>query len=198
MKCLARSASILAGAFSAAKMPTGLEFEDALRAEDRHAQLRRQLARAVARICPRWLAAQADDIVQAGMLRVMDILRESEGKATLNASYLWRVAYSATVDEIRRLRRRREVPLDEVSPEVLPDASDPERSQAGSEIAQGLQDCLGRLVEGRRLAVALHLQGHSVPEVARLLGWGAKKVENLVYRGLADLRRCLVAKGLKP
>lgn len=180
-------------------MTTAHEIEGAAAsAEERHAQLRRSLVRAVARICPRWLAAQADDIVQAGMLRVMGILRESEGKAALNASYLWRVAYSATVDEIRRLRRRREVSLDEVSPEVLPDASDPERSHAGNEIAQGVQACLGRLAEGRRLAVALHLQGHSVPEAAGLLGWGAKKVENLVYRGLADLRRCLIAKGLKP
>jgi len=180
-------------------MTTGRGIEDAaVWAEERHAQLRRNLVRAVARICPRWLAAQADDIVQAAMIRVMGILRESEGKATLNASYLWRVAYSATVDEIRRLRRRREVPLEEVSPEVLPDALDPERSRAGSEIAQGVNECLQRLVEARRFAVVLHLQGHGVPEAARLLGWGAKRVENLVYRGLADLRRCLVAKGIKP
>lgn len=180
-------------------MTTGREIEgDVASAEERHAQLRRQLTRAVGRICPPWLAAQADDIVQAAMLRVMEILRESEGKATLNASYLWRVAYSATVDEIRRLRRRREVSLDEVSPEVLPDPSDPERSCAGSEIGQGVRDCLQRLVEARRLAVALYLQGHSVPEAARILGYGAKRVENLVYRGLADLRRCLVAKGLEP
>ncbi len=176
----------------------GREIDDDVSAEERHVQLRLNLVRAVARICPRWLAAQADDIVQAAMIRVTDILRESEGKAALNASYLWRAAYSATVDEIRRLRRRREVPLEELSPEMLPDVSDPERSCAGSEIAQGVRDCLLQMAEARRLAVVLHLQGHSVPESARLLGWDAKRVENLVYRGLADLRRCLVAKGLKP
>ena len=44
----------------------------------------------------------------------------------------------------------------------------------------------------------LHLQGHSVPDAARLLGWPAKRTENLVYRGLADLRRCLIAKGHTP
>ena len=48
----------------------------------------------------------------------------------------------------------------------------------------------------RRLAVTLHLQGHSVPEAARLLDWAVKRTENLVYRGLADLRECLTAKGI--
>ena len=54
------------------------------------------------------------------------------------------------------------------------------------------------LVRPRRLAVALYLQGHSVPEAAKLLEWGNKRTENLVYRGLADLRECLAKKGLKP
>jgi RNA polymerase sigma-70 factor (ECF subfamily) len=35
-----------------------------------------------------------------------------------------------------------------------------------------------------------------VPELGRLLGWNAKKAENLVYRGLADLRGCLTEKGV--
>ena len=35
-------------------------------------------------------------------------------------------------------------------------------------------------------------------EAAGILDWSAKRVENLVYRGLADLRDCLAAKGFKP
>ena len=50
----------------------------------------------------------------------------------------------------------------------------------------------------RRLAVTLYLQGHTVPEAARILGWAAKRTENLVYRGLADLRQCLLGKGHTP
>ena len=34
--------------------------------------------------------------------------------------------------------------------------------------------------------------------VAEMLGWNAKRADNLVYRGLADLRRCLTAKGIEP
>jgi RNA polymerase sigma-70 factor (ECF subfamily) len=50
----------------------------------------------------------------------------------------------------------------------------------------------------RRLAVTLYLQGHTVPEAARILDWSGKRTENLVYRGLADLRECLMAKGMRP
>ena len=34
-------------------------------------------------------------------------------------------------------------------------------------------------------------------EVGRLLGWAAKRAENLVYRGMADLRGCLGGKGIQ-
>jgi RNA polymerase sigma-70 factor (ECF subfamily) len=44
--------------------------------------------------------------------------------------------------------------------------------------------------------VTLHLQGHSVPQVAGFFAWNTKRAENLVYRGLSDLRQCLESKGL--
>jgi RNA polymerase sigma-70 factor, ECF subfamily len=171
-------------------------------AEDETARLRQHLLRAVRRVCPRWLSDHADDIVQCAMVKLLE--RRGEGSGPLPPSYLWKVAYTATVDEIRRRRRRHEVPLDageEESAGMAPPAgpaSDPERLQAAREIGRAVRDCLLRVVEARRLAVVLHLQGHSVPEAGRILGWGVKRVENLVYRGLADLRRCLSAKGIAP
>jgi RNA polymerase sigma-70 factor (ECF subfamily) len=44
----------------------------------------------------------------------------------------------------------------------------------------------------------LHLQGHSLDEICAMLEEPRKKVENLAYRGLADLRRCLKARGIEP
>ena len=46
--------------------------------------------------------------------------------------------------------------------------------------------------------MTLHLQGHSVPDAARVLDWPAKRTENLLYRGLANLRECLMNKGMQP
>jgi RNA polymerase sigma-70 factor (ECF subfamily) len=158
------------------------------------------LTRAVRKVCPTWMSDRRDDLIQAAMMKVMAIQQRSEGNRELTSSYLYRVAHSALIDEIRRLRRRREVDLDETASQVESRTSgdDPERSAASSEIGHGIQDCLTTMLQDRRLAVTLHLQGHSVPEAASILGWTAKRTENLVYRGLADLRKCLEGKGLRP
>ena len=65
-------------------------------------------------------------------------------------------------------------------------------------MGQEIQDCLSRMQRDRRLAVTLYLQGHTVPETARVLQWPTKRADNLVYRGLANLRQCLLAKGMRP
>lgn len=163
--------------------------------------LRAELTRAVRRICPAWLADCADDLVQVALLRVMEVQRKSEGKAALSSFYLQRVARSALIDEIRRRRRRQEVPLDEAvesHPAARTADPDPESAAVSRELGRAIQGCLGRLIRPRQAAVTLHLLGHSVPEAARLLGWTVKKAENLVYRGLADLRGCLEQAGAAP
>jgi len=167
-----------------------------------YTRLRQDLARAVARLCPRWLSSDREDLVQSAAIRVMQAMERGrfagEGNPQLSSSYIYKAAYSALVDEIRRVRRRSETDLEEGAVEVASTAlADPERVAASREIGEGVEDCLTRLVQDRRLAVTLYLQGHTVPESARLLGWAAKRTENLVYRGLADLRDCLRSKGLQ-
>jgi len=160
-------------------------------------ELRAQLVRAVRRVCPAWLASQADDIVQEAMIRVMRVIRTSESGRELKASYLWRVAHTTTIDAIRTRKAGREVSLDDDGGAVIPDGSrpSPEQRVAGSQLRQGLRDCLGRLNDDRRRAVTLYLQGHGVTEAATLLGYAHKRTENLVYHGLASLRDCLGSKG---
>jgi RNA polymerase sigma-70 factor (ECF subfamily) len=164
------------------------------------AEIRQKLTASVARVCPRWSADQREEILQGALVRLAERLEQDEEIEGFGASYLWRVAFTATVDEVRRRQRRREVPLDETSVTTLADgtAVDPEQRMAGRQLGAGILACLSGLIRSRRLALALHLQGHSVLEAARLLGWPAKKTENLVYRGLSDLRSCLEGKGLKP
>jgi RNA polymerase sigma-70 factor (ECF subfamily) len=131
--------------------------------------------------------------------------RRREGDRPLTPFYLHRAAHSALVDEIRRRMRRPEVSLAAVedardTPNTLEPRSqdDPQRTASLRELGGAIRDCLAKTTRERRLAVTLHLLGHSVPEAARILGWDEKRTENLVYRGLADLRQCLVRKGHKP
>ncbi|HXU46500.1 MAG TPA: RNA polymerase sigma factor [Thermoanaerobaculia bacterium] len=174
--------------------------EEPFAGEPDFARLRNDLVKAVAKICPGWLADRRDDLVQAALMKVWDISRRREGILELSSSYLYRVAHSALVDEIRARRRRHEVNLDDSENEraTPTTAPDPNATAAAAEIGRGIRECLGGLVRDRRLAVALYLQGHGVPDSSRLLDWPAKRTENLVYRGLADLRRCLAGKGLEP
>ena len=89
--------------------------------------------------------------------------------------------------------------LDEESLERQASArADPERGTASQEIGSAIQECLARLVQSRQLAVTLYLQGSTVPEASRRLGWTLGKTEKLVYRGLDDMRRCLRGKGVTP
>lgn len=162
--------------------------------------LRAKLNRVVARACPPWAMAQQEDIVQAAMIRVLRARARREDGEALPDAYLWKAAYSATIDEIRRLRAKREVPL---ASESRPDLADvrtlgPERDTHAAEISAAIRECLATLNDARRQAVTLHLQGHSVPETGRLLGWSTKRAENMVYRGLAELREHLARKGLTP
>jgi RNA polymerase sigma-70 factor (ECF subfamily) len=160
-------------------------------------RLRADVARAVRHVCPGWLADQADDLTQIATTRVLDRMRETSGSVTFTAGYVYRAAYSALIDEIRKRRRLREVPL-EPDLMALPAAGDPERQAGARSTRETIAACLAALMVSRRRAVTLHLQGHSFGEIAALLSCPKKKVENLVYRGLADLRTCLTTRGVSP
>jgi RNA polymerase sigma-70 factor (ECF subfamily) len=169
-------------------------------ASDRQlAEVRRTLERAVGRACPSWLADRRDDIIQNALIRVTEILGRSEESEIRTTSYLWKVAYTATVNEIRRVRRQRE---DSVEPEILEhhnaSSADPERESVSREIGEAIRGCLGDMLEPRRLAVLMHLYGYGLKKTAGVLGWVPKRADNLLYRGMADLRKCLVGKGIKP
>jgi RNA polymerase sigma-70 factor (ECF subfamily) len=155
--------------------------------EKRAQELWQTLRRAMSRACPRELASMRDDLMQAALLRVLERERR-EAQPVRSASYLWRVAFSVAADELRRLRRRQSVHEEEPEP-----AHHQERDPA---LAQALRGCLDSLAEPRRLAVGLHLDGFTAEEAGRALRWDQKRVRNLIFRGMLDLRRCLTAKGL--
>jgi RNA polymerase sigma-70 factor (ECF subfamily) len=162
--------------------------------------LRRRVVRAVRRACPTWLAGQAEDIVQNVLAQLMTRTGWSETDPGFSAIYLEKAAYGATVDEIRRLGRRKENPVAEV--ETMDRApsptAGPDRQAASREVGEGIRQCLTGLILPRRLAVTLYLQGCAVREIAERRRWTFKRAHNLVYRGLGDLRTCLERKGLAP
>jgi RNA polymerase sigma-70 factor (ECF subfamily) len=163
-------------------------------------RIRSQLARAVRQVCPRSLADRSEDIVQNAMVRIFEIQKRGELNGSPPASYLWRAAYTATIDQIRDVRRRREDALDAEDLERKQKVADDPvlRERAGWDQGRAVRSCLGSLQERRRIVVGLYLLGHPLSECVDLVGWRFNQVRNLLYRGLADLRRCLASKGVTP
>jgi len=123
--------------------------------------MRTVLLRAVRRHCPAELRSQTEDLAHTAWLRIVE--REAgENLTRLEPSYLWRVAFTVVIDEIRRRSAR---------------VAQAETLQAGPRaVAPGPE--LGE-------------------EVARALQFNEKRAQNLIYRGLEQLRRCLAAKGIE-
>jgi RNA polymerase sigma-70 factor (ECF subfamily) len=159
----------------------------------------------IAQHCPRDLGLDVIDIEQDARLRLWRAL-EREKELTDPASYIHRIAVTATIDAVRRVLARRE---DQLSTEVADDddvnhvmtiAEDPSKAPdavtARHELMQRIAAAVASLPDNRRRAVELHLQGLSLMEIAELLGWTEAKARNLVYRGMDDLRDALRREGI--
>jgi RNA polymerase sigma-70 factor (ECF subfamily) len=160
--------------------------------------LSKSLSAAVARICPLWMAQEREDLVQTALLRIVRLLGSGEPPREVTATYLWKTAYSVTLDEIRRARWRYERSMeDESQSEDRPGtALDPGRAAAARETLLHVRECLRHLEISRRRAVLLRLGGYSHDEAAQRLGITVKQIANFIHRGMNDLRRCLQAKGV--
>ena len=162
------------------------------------------LSQAVRKVCPSWLRAEREDLVQVALMKILERERRTGTQQQLEKAYLYRVAHSVLVDEIRRRRRRREESLNEG--DSLSERTDgeravrttPEQQVSSQQLGREIHECLKEIKHERRLALALRLQGYSVSECAEQLGWQHKQTENLVHRGMADLRRLLAARGVEP
>jgi RNA polymerase sigma-70 factor (ECF subfamily) len=158
------------------------------------------LRQTIARICPKDLGIQFDDIEQEARLRLWRAI-EAERKINFHGSYIYKIAVSVTINAIHRAKSRREEQLrlaedavdegaEEAQPITLAASEDnsPEAQAEREELLRKVDEAMARLQENRRLAVGLHLKGMTTDEIADLMGWSEPKARNLVYRGLKDLR----------
>jgi RNA polymerase sigma factor (sigma-70 family) len=152
--------------------------------------------------CPRNLGIQINDIEQEARLRLWRALgREKEFASP--ASYIYRIAVSATIDAVRRVIARREDQLrtagegDMAVHEEPVVVNDAEEAVERRELMEKISQALATLHDNRRRVVELHLQGLTLEDISALLGWTEAKVRNLVYRGLDDLREALRREGIE-
>lgn len=144
--------------------------------------------------------ADVDELLQDVRLRLWRARGEGEQIAAVGASYVYRTATSAALDLLRRRRTRQAESLDDVPPSAEPAAttatSDPTAALAESELAEAVARVVDGIAPARRPVVRMYLAGYHREEIAELLGWTEAKTRNLLYRGLADVREGLLARGI--
>jgi RNA polymerase sigma-70 factor (ECF subfamily) len=143
--------------------------------------------------------ADVEEVVQEVRIRIWKARADVVGE--LQAAYVHRTAVSAALDIIRRRRSEARFSDAELADDISVSNDPSLDAQRGLEIAEleaGVAQVVETLAPPRRPVVRMYLQGYDREEIAELLGWTEGKTRNLLYRGLADLRAKLAAKGLAP
>jgi RNA polymerase sigma factor (sigma-70 family) len=163
------------------------------RFEDLVRQYGRLIASVVARVGGARASLIREDIQQQVLI---GLWRQVEREQTIEhpASYVYRAAVRETVRALRREAAREAEPLE--GDEAPERAAGPYESVVASEQASRLEEGLAALAPDRARAVRGHLLGFEVAEIMRMYGWPYQKTRNLIARGMADLRRSLLEKGL--
>lgn len=151
--------------------------------------------------CPVGLRQDLDCLVQMSAVKLWKQL-EVDPERELSKSYLYRIATSTIIDEIRR-RGAKKCSFVQSSSDTLENCATAPGRHWGADVGleraafgAKLRGCLNRLPDQQRVATLLFLQGHSNKEIARMLNWTEKKTENCRLRGRDSLRKCLRRKGL--
>jgi RNA polymerase sigma factor (sigma-70 family) len=132
-----------------------------------------------------------EDISQDVRIRIWKLMK-SEKTITNYASYIKKIVNSAVIDRLRRWRREEGVVQEEKSRQIAeyeniyhPDLEKRDR------LKEVLAEAVETLIDSRRQVVKLYLLNMSVEDISRYLRFSQDKTRNLLYRGLADLKRFL-------
>jgi|CXWL01.1.fsa_nt_gi RNA polymerase sigma-70 factor (ECF subfamily) len=137
-----------------------------------------------------------DELVQEVRIRVWRVL-SSEKTVEHLASYLRRTVVSVVIDALRRLKSRREEPLEVTEHEHLAETLVPEQETDRHQRIALVRAAFAALPERRRLPAQLLLQGFNPQEIGKMLGLTDATARNLAYRGVDELKAGLRAAGVE-
>ncbi|GAA2153479.1 sigma-70 family RNA polymerase sigma factor [Actinomadura napierensis] len=129
--------------------------------------------------------ADADDVLQEAWLRWSRVEHDS---VVDPGAYLFRLVTRQAIDELRRIRARREVQADQDRPEE-PAASSPVGPRPADAVAAGLLVVLETLAPTERAVFLLHdVFGFSHAEIAAIIGRTERAVQQMAYRARRHVR----------
>lgn len=143
---------------------------------------------------------QVEDVIQEAFTKAYFALGNYQGSHEASfAAWMTRIAIHTCYDELRRVRRRAENEIGDLSEdeaaylnERLRDLS-PSANIEGAAITRDMADKLLRRLrpEDRLLLTLVNLEEKSVAEIADLMGWTSAKVKMRAHRARESLRQVL-------
>jgi RNA polymerase sigma-70 factor (ECF subfamily) len=143
---------------------------------------------------------EIEEIIQESFTKAFFALPEfSNQQDDSFASWLARIAFNTCYDELRRIKRRPESALGNVTEEEATRLREQLRAGGAEqdiEAAAVSRDLAGKLLarlspEDRMVLVMLDVEGMSVSDIAKSNKWSASKVKVRAHRARASLRRVL-------
>lgn len=138
-----------------------------------------------------------DDIFQEVKIKLWKILND-EKRIGNYSSYIKKIVDSTVIDHIRKCRREQGIFLLEKQKKI---SETKRRYEDEKPQSRPLYDKIGEvvdsLIESRKKVVKLYLLNMTIEEISILLNWSKDKTRNLLYRGLADLKRKLRKTGIE-
>jgi RNA polymerase sigma-70 factor, ECF subfamily len=137
--------------------------------------------------------ADAEDIAQEALLRAYRQFDRLRDRNRFRA-WLVRIAFRLALDRLRSGKRREQRDTLWSQPEQQPRVATAEDLAASNEFQGQLENALAELPEKLRLALLLAaMEGHSIEEIAGMLGISAGTVKSRIFyarRKLAEKLRC--------
>ncbi|HEX9776069.1 MAG TPA: sigma-70 family RNA polymerase sigma factor [Actinomycetota bacterium] len=126
------------------------------------------------------------DVTQDVFVTAMRSLRTFRGDAQLT-TWLHRVTVNACLDQARRAKRRRGIPLEVLGEQPASGPGPDERAESASRAAE-VRRALARLTTDHRAVLVLHdLQDLDYAEVARILEVPVGTVKSRIHRARVEL-----------
>jgi len=141
-------------------------------------------------------AVNLEDVEQEVKIKIWKFLKK--GKKVDNLpSYIKRVAYTSTIDELRKMRKQNPAAEAEALSNMylisrIKEFGNPENSPEihidGIEERESLKEMIDSLSENRKQVLRLYLTGMSIEEICEFFDWDKTKVRHLLYRGIDELK----------
>jgi len=138
-----------------------------------------------------------DDVLQEVRIKIWKLLND-EKKITNYSSYIKKIVDSSVIDHLRKARRERGFILLEKKKKISEWKSQYETSESDDKnLKKNISTAVESLMDSRRKVVKLYLLNLTIEEIATFYSWSRHKTRNLLYRGLSDLKKRLLEKGIE-